>query len=237
MSASATTAAAPRAWASTALALVVAGVLPFVFVGNALLVLAQPWMVDAQYALPGFPEPLIELSGDQRSDLAATGVRSISPWRGGGIDLLREARLPGGGPAFDEREVAHMSDVRGVVSGFMVAWLAGVAVLLAAGLTLRGRGSGTLMRRALGWGAVATLAGFAALGLYMLADFDGFFTAFHGVFFEGDSWRFASDDTLRSLYPDEFWGAAAGGAAGLIVAQAGVVLWRSRRGAPRLSQE
>lgn len=212
----------------TALALLVAILLPFVFVGNALLVLVQPWLVDAQYALPGFPEPLIELSGDQRADLAATGVRSISPWRGGGIDLLREARLPGGEPAFDSREVAHMSDVRGVVSGFMIAWLAGVAVLLAAALMMRGAEARSLLRRALGWGASATLAGFAALALFMLIDFDSFFTAFHSVFFEGDSWRFASDDTLRSLYPDEFWGVAAGVAAALIVMQAAAVLWRSR---------
>jgi len=203
--------------------------LPFVLVGNALLVLAQPWLVDAQYALPGFPEPLIELSGEQRADLAATGVRSISPWEGEGIDLLREARLPSGDPAFDAREVAHMSDVRGVVSGFMIAWLVGVASLVASALALRGAGAADgLMRRALGWGASATLAGFAALGLFMLVDFDAFFTGFHGVFFEGDSWRFASGDTLRSLYPDEFWGVAAGVAAGLIVLQAGVVLWRSR---------
>jgi len=220
----------PRASWSTAIAIAVAIALPVVFVGNALLVLVHPWLVDVQYALPGFPDPLIGLSGEQRADLAATGVRSISPWESDGVELLRDARLPNGMAAFDAREVAHMGDVRAVVSGFMVAWLAGVAALAASALALRRVGAAGSLRRALGWGASATLAGFAALGLFMLVDFDAFFTAFHGVFFEGDSWRFASDDTLRSLYPDEFWGVAAGVTAGLIVLQAVVVLWRAREG-------
>lgn len=222
-----------RDWRPVALAAVVALALPAVFVGNALLLLVHPWLVDAQYALPGFPEPYIDLASDQRSGLAGTGVRAISPWNGDGVELLRDARLPGGEPAFDSREVAHMSDVRAVVAGFMVAWMIGVVALTGSVIALHRAGAGALLWRGLGWGAGATLAAFAALGLYMLADFDAFFTSFHGVFFEGDSWRFASDDTLLSLYPDQFWGFAAGAAAVLILLQAVGALLASRRRSSR----
>ena len=39
----------------------------------------------------------------------------------------------------------------------------------------------------------------------MLLGFDRFFDDFHGVFFEGDSWRFARGDTLLRIYPERFW--------------------------------
>ena len=52
----------------------------------------------------------------------------------------------------------------------------------------------------------------ARSALAMLADFDAFFDTFHGVFFDGDSWRFQHGDTLLGLYPDTFWVLAAGAA-------------------------
>ena len=35
--------------------------------------------------------------------------------------------------------------------------------------------------------------------------FWGFFTAFHKLFFEGDSWLFLYSDTLIRLFPIRFW--------------------------------
>lgn len=43
---------------------------------------------------------------------------------------------------------------------------------------------------------------------------------FHGVFFEGDSWRFADGATLRWLYPDAFWAFSAGVLVVLVAIQA-----------------
>ena len=67
-------------------------------VGNALLVLAQPWLVDAQYAMPGFPDDGLGLSDHARRELAHAGVRSIAVWDGVGIARLRDARLPAAAP-------------------------------------------------------------------------------------------------------------------------------------------
>ncbi len=60
----------------------------------------------------------------------------------------------------------------------------------------------------------------ALVGLIMLINFEFFFDGFHGVFFEGDSWRFNSSYLLRQLYPDFFWGVAGGAMAALVTLQA-----------------
>jgi integral membrane protein (TIGR01906 family) len=39
----------------------------------------------------------------------------------------------------------------------------------------------------------------------VLVDFDGLFTAFHHLFFEGDTWLFYYSDSLIRLFPMRFW--------------------------------
>ena len=48
--------------------------------------------------------------------------------------------------------------------------------------------------------------------------------SFHRIFFEGDTWRFPSSDTLIRLYPDAFWIGVGAWLAGLTVAL-GVAVW------------
>ncbi len=198
----------------------VACLVPVVLAGNALVLLAWGWLPRVLYALPGFPDAG-GLTGDERLTLATTGVDSIQPWDASGMDGLRSARLPDGAAAFNTREIAHMQDVRGVVTGLLIAWFVAVVLLTIAWLASRGRPARLhALWRGLGWGAVAAIGLLGLLALFMLVDFDAFFTAFHGVFFEGDSWRFPSDDTLRRLYPYAFWGIAGGALALLTIGQA-----------------
>ena len=214
---------------TTVLPLLVAAALPAVLIGNALLVLLHPWLIDAQYALPGFPDDGLGLADGERRDLAHAGVRAIAVWDGPGIERLRDARLPGGTPAFGGREIGHMEDVRSVVTGFAWAWLVGLAALGASAFALVRAGEQRALARGLRWGAKLTLAAFAGLALVMLVDFDAFFEGFHGIFFSGDSWRFADDDTLLGLYPDTFWVLAAGATAALVVGQALAALLVAKR--------
>ena len=54
-----------------------------------------------------------------------------------------------------------------------------------------------------------------------------FLGGFHRVFFSGDSWRFADDETLRRLFPDAFWSDTAIVLGALVAVQAGAILvWR-----------
>jgi integral membrane protein (TIGR01906 family) len=189
--------------------------LPAVMVGNALWLLLGPWLVDVAYAVPGFPDDAGGLDRDARAALAHQGVEAVRPL-GPGVDVLREADLPGGEAAFRPAEISHMADVRALVGGFTIAWTGGLAALVV-------RAARARALRALRAGALATLAAVGAIALFALLASDALFTAFHGVFFEGDSWRFADEVTLRRLYPDEFWGLS-GAALGLLVAAQALAL-------------
>jgi integral membrane protein (TIGR01906 family) len=199
-------------------ALIVAAV-PAILIGNTLWVLMNPWFVHAEYSVPGFPADSHGLSDQERTDLAVTGIRSIRPGSDG-VELLREARLPSGDPAFEEREIQHMGDVRALVGGLLTVWAIALVLAVAAVLGLRRLGAPGSVGRALVTGAFLTVAAMALAGLIMLINFEFFFDGFHGVFFEGDTWQFDSSFLLRQLYPDFFWGVAGGTMAALVMLQA-----------------
>jgi integral membrane protein (TIGR01906 family) len=199
-------------------ALIVAAV-PAILIGNTLWVLVNPWFVHAQYSVPGFPADSHGLNDQERTDLAVTGIRAVRPGSDG-VEKLREARLPSSDLAFEEREIQHMADVRGLVAGFLTVWAVALVLTVAAALGLRQLGAPGSVGSALVAGAFLTVAAMALVGLIMLINFEVFFDGFHGVFFEGDSWRFNSSYILRQLYPDFFWGVASGTMAALVVLQA-----------------
>jgi integral membrane protein (TIGR01906 family) len=114
-----------------------------------------------------------------------------------------------------------MHDVRTVMTGLLIAWAVAVVLLAAAWIATRGRAEArAALHRGLWWGAFAAIGLLGLSALFMLVDFDAFFTSFHGIFFEGDSWRFPDTDTLRLLYPYAFWGIAGTALALLTIGQA-----------------
>ncbi len=211
-----------------------AGSIPLVLLGNALILMLIPWMADVQYALPGFPDDTLGLAGGDRAGLAHTGIRSIWPV-GEGTALLDAARLPDGSMAFQAKETRHMADVRELVQAATAFWLAALFVGGASAFILRRIAPGRI-RPALGLGARLTLVLMLAVAILMAIGFETFFDGFHSIFFEGDSWRFKDYFTLRRIYPDEFWGIAAAFFAILTLAQA-LLLSHLTTGLPRLSRK
>ncbi len=212
----------------------VAVLIPVLLLGNGVYVIANDWFVRFEYGRDGFPRDPYGLATGQRTELAGIALRSILPWQREGTGLLREARLPSGRPAFGEREIAHMDDVRALITGLLVAHA--VAVLALAGLAAR-RATRRLALRGLLLGAVLTLGLAAFVAAYVLVSPIGFLGGFHRVFFSGDSWRFAETDTLRRLFPDRFWSDTAALLGAAVAAQAAAVLagsWLARRKAIRL---
>jgi len=214
-----------RRVALTLVTILVAVLVPLLLVTSALRIVANDWIVSFEYGPGGVPADRYGLSTDDRSELARLGLESISPG-GRGIALLAEARLPDGESAFNVRELAHMQDVRdvfGIAMRVQFRLLALVAAAAFAALAFR-PATRSAVPRGLRAGAVATLAIAAALGLFMLVAWSSFFVRFHGVFFDADTWRFPSTDTLIRLYPDEFWIGVAAWIAALTVALA-LLLW------------
>lgn len=210
--------------ALTVATIVVAVLVPLLLVTTALRVVANDWIVSFEYDHGGVPADRYGLTKEERSDLARLGLDSILPG-GRGIALLEEARLPGGEPAFDSRELAHMQDVRDAVGLALRAQLVALALVLVLLLALAWRPTTRrAVPRGVQIGAAMTLGVAAVLGAVMLLTWDDFFVGFHGVLFEGDSWRFARTDTLLRLYPDEFWVGVAAWIAGITVALALVLV-------------
>jgi integral membrane protein (TIGR01906 family) len=171
-------------------------------VGLALIVLTTPGVTAALFRATGAGENTglsesfaLELAEETRLYVTRRGAPEL-PVR---VD---------GREGFTDRAVAHLDDVRGVISGARVATgvFAGAVAVWLALATVRRRL--LAMQRALKAGAVIT-GGAVTLGFAGAATgFDRFFAAFHGLFFEGDTWLFAPGELLVQLFPERFWMAA-----------------------------
>jgi integral membrane protein (TIGR01906 family) len=214
-------------WLKTFLRTVIVVAVPVVLVVMPIRVLMHPRSVYFEYGRPDFPPDSFGFTPQERTRLAITGIESIIGPRG--VVVLQEARLSDNSPAFNEREVSHMQDVR-VVTGNI--YFAQVALFIAAALAIVGLVCGRAPDAASGallTGAVVTVVLLVALVVLVLTSFDAFFTTFHRVFFSGNTWLFDYTDTLIRLYPVPFWfdAAAAIGVTSIVEALVlGVLGWR-----------
>jgi integral membrane protein (TIGR01906 family) len=183
----------------------IAVAVPFVLTVNGLRAVTNERYVEAFYHHGGIPDDRYGMSEADRIRLALVGLRSIEP-SSQGVDLLRQATLADGRPAFNARELRHMQDVRTLLGRAYVVQLVVVIAIAALALLLGlRRSTRTVVPVALAYGAVLTVGLAAAVAVVSLVSYDSFETWFHAPLFAGDSWRFEETDTLRRLYPDRFW--------------------------------
>jgi integral membrane protein (TIGR01906 family) len=214
-------------WLRIFLQAVIVVAVPVVLVVMPIRVLMHPRWVYFEYSRPDFPPDSFGLTLQERTRLAVTGIDSIIGPRG--VVVLQEARFSDGSPAFNEREVGHMQDVRKVTGNIYLAQVVLFIVAVIAVVALA-RGKAHLAAAgALLSGALVTVALLVALVFFVFTGFDTFFTAFHRVFFSGDTWLFNYSDTLIRLYPVQFWFDAATviGVTSIVEAAVlGVMAWR-----------
>ena len=169
---------------ATALVIVAVAIVPF---------LTPIWLGFAQdraavTAWTGWPE----------ADIRAATSAIVGELIAGNGDF--DVRLQGAS-ILNERERAHMRDVRNVFRGFYVASLLGVGVL-AVGLR-RNRSAGWRAVRA---GATGLAAALVVAGVVVAVAFDAAFAAFHALFFPAGTWTFdPRTDRLVQLFPDQLW--------------------------------
>jgi integral membrane protein (TIGR01906 family) len=132
-----------------------------------------------------------------------------------------------GGSVLNERERAHMSDVRTVFRGLWVLAAASAVILLVAALRADRAGVWPAVRH----GALGLTVGVVIAGLVGLVAFDQLFTLFHRIFFPAGSYLFdPTTDRLVQLFPFRFWDESAMVAGVLIIAVAlGVAFFAGRR--------
>jgi integral membrane protein (TIGR01906 family) len=158
--------------------------------------------VSFEYHRPDFPVDFYGFTLEERLLYAPYALDYLL--NGEDIDYLGDLTFPDGAPLFNQRELRHMHDVKMVTqSAFAFAVIAGIVVAL--GSTILWRRDRRWLRRALRAGAIWTLALIIGVVILTVVSWNVFFTAFHQVFFEDNTWIFLTSDTLIRLFPERFW--------------------------------
>jgi integral membrane protein (TIGR01906 family) len=124
------------------------------------------------------------------------------------LDIRVADQQGNSGPLFNEREIAHMRDVKALVSRVYLLLDGAVLYALAyaaATLALR-RDPLRRLARVILAGSVAAAALVMALGTAALIGFDQLFMEFHVLSFSNDFWELdPARDHLVQLFPQGFW--------------------------------
>ncbi|MBE0671469.1 MAG: TIGR01906 family membrane protein [Anaerolineales bacterium] len=183
---------------------------PLALIGLALRILLTPIYYTVEYNMPYFPADEYGFTKADRLQWAPYAVEYLV--NGADISYLGDLQFEDGTPLYGERELSHMEDVKGVVQGALRVWYVSVATLIAIAVLASRTGwmleyLNALKRGGL-WmiGLAITLGLIAGAGILLNPDiFWSFFSWFHSLFFEGDSWLFYYSDTLIRLFPIRFW--------------------------------
>jgi integral membrane protein (TIGR01906 family) len=174
-----------------------------------------------EYSKPSFPKPK-RFTVEERMEFARTSVAYLLT--DAGIETLRNL-ADDSGPIYNERELRHMEDVKILTSkAFPLHVGLGLFLLaLIGGMVYLGGELHSAALQGLVGGAVVTWVIMVGLTLLVALNFNWFFTQFHLIFFEGDTWLFPATDTLIRLFPPQFWFDASLILGLLTLAQAAVV--------------
>lgn len=218
-------------WLVTVCRWVLVAGLPVALTLTNVRLLMTPTFPEIEYNLPDFPADFYGFTKEDRLYWAKRSIAYIlGDPRVGPVEAWKfsdEGRAPVGttapantetcsyygddyGPRdctyfYNDREVRHMLDVRNVVSAALAVWaLAGLLVLAAISVLAYFRQAAAL-RWGLITGAGVTWIVYIFVVLFVVVGFQQFFTFFHRVFFEGDTWIFLWSDSLIRLFPLKFW--------------------------------
>lgn len=187
------------------LILAIALFIPLIIMGGSIWFVAHPWFISVEYKKIVFPP---DMTTKDRRDLALIGLHSIMPGTQG-ISLLQQAHLPDGKPAFNEREIKHMADVRHILWLLFLSALLSALFFLLLTTALFNTSFFTVLIQGYKVGAFITIFILMDALIAVFFNFDAFFLKMHRFFFEGDSFLFNEEDTLMRLYPEQLWEDAA----------------------------
>ena len=111
-------------------------------------------------------------------------------------------------PFFNEREVAHMEDVRGLFVGavYLRYVLIAVSILCVIAVKLLKGKVFKFLSNVLIFGTVITLILTAVLVFLIAGDFEKYFIIFHHIFFNNDLWMLdPATDNLINIVPQGFF--------------------------------
>lgn len=176
---------------------------PIVLLGLGLRLLLTPIFYNIEYRMPYFPPDSYGFTTQDRLHWAPYAVNYLL--NNANITYLGDLKFPDGSPLYNERELSHMHDVKGVTKGALKVWYVSVGLLVILGIWAWREKWWQAYRRSLWRGGWLMIALVAVIGLFAAVAFWQFFTLFHELFFKGNSWLFLYSDTLIRLFPLRFW--------------------------------
>ena len=186
----------PLSWLTTLLT-------PVFLLGLGLRILLTPLFYNVEYRMPYFPPDSYGFTREDRLHWAPYAVDYLL--NNADISYLGDLTFEDGTPLFNERELSHMHDVKGVTKGALRVWYITVVLLVGLGIWARYGKWWQAYRQGLRRGGWLMIGLVIAIGLFGAIAFWQLFTLFHALFFQGDSWQFLFSDTLIRLFPIQFW--------------------------------
>jgi len=150
------------------------------------------------------------ISGITDADLRQVGA-DIRGYINSGDELLdvRTKIMGEERDLFNDREIAHMKDVKKLVRGvYLLALVSAIylAVMIAIGFAVRRMRFVSDLSRRLALGGGLTLGLLVAFGVVALVGFDSVFLKFHQLSFANDFWQLdPRTDYLVRIFPQDFW--------------------------------
>lgn len=162
------------------------------------LMLTETWL---KFEYSRLPEDAYGWEKEVRQEYGPYGIRYLV--NDEDISYLADVKIDGQ-PAFREKELEHMEDVKAVTQA--VLWVLTISLILfLTGFMILAYFSRARLLSVFFYGGASTLITIAVLVVLAVVSWDFFFDTFHAIFFAEDSWRFYRDDTLIRLYPQQFW--------------------------------
>ena len=188
----------------------VALLVPLALIGLGLRVLLSPLFLRLEYNMPYFPPDEYGFTKEDRLKWAPYALDYLV--NNEDISYLADLEFDDGTPLYNERELSHMDDVKRVTKRALKVWYVSLALLAVFGVWAWFGGWWQAYRLGLMRGGWLMVGLAIAVGLIVLIGiainpnvFWSFFSGFHQIFFEGDSWLFLFSDTLIRLFPIRFW--------------------------------
>lgn len=166
-------------------------------------ILLSNTFLNLEYRMPGFPQDNYGFTLEERLKWADYALQYLV--NNTNINFLGDLTFVDGSPLFNERELNHMVDVKKVVKPMIIVGYTSWFLLAGFGIYAFRFNKKQDYLHGLRFGGMITIGLLIVIGLFAMINFWNFFTLFHGIFFEGDSWLFLFSDTLIRLFPMRFW--------------------------------
>lgn len=177
--------------------------LPLLLIITSIRLVLSPLYLEVEYRLPGFPDDPYGFTFTERMQYAKLSAEYlVNP---SGNDFLSNIQMKSGIPLYNERELSHMQDVKILTGKVLQFWYLLIVLFTSTFLLFL---TGRDMKKfwlAMMEGGWLTIVLIASVNLGVLINFEALFTAFHRIFFTGDTWLFYLNDSLIRLFPERFW--------------------------------